>query len=222
MKLGASILTLAYEDMAASIAKLEQLPLDYYHLDIMDGNFVPQLTFGSKMVAWYKAKGTKWIDTHLMVEKPQRLIEALAAAGADSITVHLEACRDIYPVIKQIKDSKVKAGVAINPGTSVALLEPILSALDLVLQMSVVPGFGGQKLIPATLENVARLKRIREDNHLDFDIQMDGGINRQTIAACQSAGADSLVLGSALVDSADWQESFDSIQEALQAERTAI
>lgn len=211
MKFGASILTLDYGSMKESIEKLNTLPLDYYHLDVMDGCFVPQLTFGSKMIRLFKDYGTKFIDAHLMAEKPERMIESLALAGADNVTFHIEAVKDAYSVIRQIKETGMQAGVAVSPGTSIYHLDAIAPEIDLVLQMSVVPGFGGQKLIPATLENVARLNKYRAENGLSFEIQMDGGINLETVKACQEAGADSLVLGSSLVDSRDWQESYHEI-----------
>ena len=171
---------------------------DYIHVDVMDGHFVPNITFGPAIVTAAKNATNLPIDVHLMISEPQNFINDFAAAGADIITVHQEACTHLDRVINQIKTTGSKAGISLNPATPVDLLLPILSEVDLVLIMSVNPGFGGQKFIRYTLNKMRQLRQIREEHNLDFLIEVDGGVSTQTASDILKAGADILVAGSAI------------------------
>ncbi|MDR1192831.1 MAG: ribulose-phosphate 3-epimerase [Peptococcaceae bacterium] len=168
------------------------------HLDIMDGRFVPNLTFGPGPVGMLRGCGELEFDAHLMTVEPERLLPAFAAAGVDSATVHSEACPHLHYVLEMIRDLGMRRGVAVNPATPVWSLEPVLPLLDRVLIMTVNPGFGGQKAILAALEKVVWLRRRKERDGLTCQIQVDGGVNRANIKEFLAAGAENIVIGSAL------------------------
>jgi ribulose-phosphate 3-epimerase len=176
---------------------------DWLHLDIMDGRFVPNISFGPMVVAFVRKSTRKLFDVHLMIEKPGNFAEEFKNAGADRLTVHLEACPHLHRNIEQAKSLGMKAGVAINPHTPVAALTDILHEIDLVCMMSVNPGFGGQKFIPHTLEKIKQLRAIITERKLNVHIEIDGGVTTENAAAIVSAGADVLVAGNTVFRSAN-------------------
>ena len=177
---------------------VEACGLTAIHLDIMDGHLVPNLTFGPGPVAMLRPLSKMEFDVHLMVEHPDALIPAFLKAGADSLTVHAEACVHLHRTLQSIRDEGIKAGVAINPGTPWQWLEPVLELCDRVLVMTVNPGFGGQKAILSALSKVTALKQVRQARGLSFELQTDGGVTRENAETFLAAGAENLVIGSAL------------------------
>lgn len=196
--LAPSVLAADFGKLAEDTAKAREGGARYLHLDVMDGAFVPSISFGMPVIASLRGYTDLVFDVHMMVEDPGRYVESIRKAGADIITVHQEACTHLDRVIGQIKASGAKAGVALNPATPVSTLEYVLDQVDMVLVMSVNPGFGGQKFIPYTLDKVRALRQYFDGKGLSTDIQVDGGVNRDTIRPLIEAGANVLVAGSAV------------------------
>lgn len=199
-KIAASILTADFAHLGDAVIQAEAAGADYVHADVMDGHFVPNITFGASAVAGLHRVTRLPLDVHLMIEHPERHIQAFADAGAYGITVQAEVCVHLHRVVQQIKESGVRAGVALNPATPLASIEEILSDLDLVLVMTVNPGFGGQKLIPATLQKLSRLRHMTSEMGWQGELEVDGGINVTTAASAVQAGAQVLVVGAGLYD----------------------
>ena len=193
-----SVLAADFGKLAEDTAKAREGGARYLHLDVMDGAFVPSISFGMPVIASLRGYTDLVFDVHMMVEDPGRYVESIRKAGADIITVHQEACTHLDRVIGQIKAAGAKAGVALNPATPVSTLECVLDQVDMVLVMSVNPGFGGQKFIPYTLDKVRALRQYFDGKGLSTDIQVDGGVNRDTIRPLMEAGANVLVAGSAV------------------------
>jgi ribulose-phosphate 3-epimerase len=198
-----SILNADFSRLAGEVRLLEEGGADSMHLDIMDGHFVPNLTFGPPVVAAIRKTTGLPFDAHLMVDQPDRLIEAFAEAGSDSITVHAEACPHLHRTIAAVKALGVKAGVALNPATPLSVLEYVLDQVDLVLLMTVNPGWGGQQFITGMYEKIRTLRSMLDTGERQPDLQVDGGINQTNAEAVVSAGANHLVIGSALFKTGD-------------------
>ncbi|MEC0283110.1 ribulose-phosphate 3-epimerase [Terribacillus saccharophilus] len=215
-KIAPSILSADFANLANEIRDVEKGGADYIHVDVMDGHFVPNITIGPLIVEAIRPVTKLPLDVHLMIENPDQYIEAFIKAGADIITVHQEACVHLHRTIMMIKEQGVKAGVVLNPATSVSLIEEILPELDMVLLMTVNPGFGGQRFIPSVLKKVEELSSLREALELDFEIEIDGGVNIETAGLCTNAGADVLVAGSAVYNQEDRAAAIAAIREAAE------
>ncbi len=193
-----SILSANFAQLQSVIQMLEKSEADWIHCDVMDGHFVPNITFGMPIIAAIRPLTTKIIDVHLMIEKPERYIGAFAKAGADCISVHLEACTHLDRTLHQIKALGCKAGVAINPSTPVSALQHVLYCTDYVCLLSVNPGFGGQPFIEEALKKIAQLRNLIQEGAYNTLIEVDGGITPENVHAVVEAGADIVVAGSAV------------------------
>ncbi|MCR5388905.1 MAG: ribulose-phosphate 3-epimerase [Lachnospiraceae bacterium] len=196
--LSPSILSCDFTKLGEQIKIADEAGAQYIHIDVMDGHFVPNLTVGVPVVESIRPMTDRILDVHLMIEHPENYVEAFAKAGADIITVHAEACTHLDKVLHDIKDHGAQAGVALNPATPLCTIEHMLPMIDLLLIMSVNPGFGGQKLIPYCIDKIRAAKRIIDERGLDTDIEIDGGVNRDNIAGILAAGANVIVAGSAV------------------------
>lgn len=196
-----SVLSADFSDIRGALADIKASGTKWVHLDVMDGNFVPVITFGTKFIADIRPHSELFFDTHLMVNEPARYVEEFANAGSDSITVHVEACKDVKATLELIKAQHVDCGITLKPSTPVSAIEPYLNMVDLVLVMSVEPGFGGQGLIPETLDKVRKLVELRGDRK--YRISIDGGVNRKTIKDVFASGVDVAVTGSAFFNDKD-------------------
>ena len=201
VKLAPSILSADFARLGEQVAEVTKAGADYIHIDVMDGHFVPQITVGAKVVAAIRSWTDLPLDVHLMIEAPERQISQFADAGANIITVHIEACPHIHRAVQIVKGTGVKAGVAVNPGTPVGLLDEILPELDLVLIMTVNPGFGGQPFIEDMVAKIAHLRAELDRKGLAAELEVDGGINAQVAPRVVPAGARVLVAGAAVFDS---------------------
>lgn len=205
-----SILTESFSNLESTIKELEEAGADYLHLDIMDGSFVPQITFGSKIVSDIKKITSLPLDVHLMIVSPEKHIDDFAKAGADIISVHYEGNIHLHKLIMQIKSHNVKAGIVLNPHTRVDVIEPLIDDIDNVLIMSVNPGFGGQKFITNSIKKIEKTKKLIGQR--DIIISVDGGINLNTCSDVIKAGANLLVAGSAIIDSKDKKETIKQLR----------
>ena len=203
IQISPSILSADFSQLGTEIKRLEEGGADMIHVDVMDGHFVPNLTIGPPVIKALRKHCSLKFDVHLMISPVHKYIEAYADAGADIITVHPEATDNLEASINKIKDLKKKVGVSLNPETSIDLIKNLLDKIDLVLIMSVNPGFGGQKFMPEVLEKIKELKKIREIEKLNFDIEIDGGINFDNCKIAIEAGANILVSGTTVFKSND-------------------
>ena len=213
-KIAPSILSADYANFESELKKLEATGAEYIHIDIMDGHFVPNISFGAGVVASMRPHSRLVFDCHLMVSNPEHHIEEFARAGADIISIHAEATPHIHGALQKIRTAGVKASVVINPGTPVEAVKNVLNLVDQVLVMTVNPGFGGQAFLPETMDKVRELVVLREVNQLDFDIEVDGGIDDETIRVAKEAGANVFVAGS-YVFKGDVAHQVQTLKEAL-------
>jgi ribulose-phosphate 3-epimerase len=215
IKLAPSILSADFSRLGEQIAEVTKAGADYIHVDVMDGHFVPNITIGAPVVASIRSCTNLPLDVHLMIERPEDYVVQFAEAGANIITVHIEIDRHIHRLIKAIKDTGAKAGIALNPATPLSSLDEILSSLDLVLVMTVNPGFGGQTFIEDSIDKIARMRSILESKGVEAELEVDGGITADIAPRVVKAGADVLVAGAAIF-------SKNSPTEAMQQIRSAI
>ena len=206
IKIAPSILSADYGNLGPAVAKLKAWGADYVHFDVMDGSFVPAISFGAGICKAIRAYTDLPLDVHLMVEHPETQIAAFAEAGADIITIHVEADRHAHRTLQQIHGLGCKAGVVLNPGTPISMAEHLLPSCEMVLLMSVNPGAGGQSFIPETLPKLRQLRQLVQSKNLNIDIEVDGGINPETAKLCLEAGANVLVAGSSVFSASDPQE----------------
>jgi len=198
-----SLLSANFLDLKTDCDMLNNSQADWFHLDVMDGRFVPNISFGPMIVEFFRKSTTKYCDVHLMIEEPEKFAEAFKKAGADNLTIHIEACRHLHRNIQQIKSLGMHVGVALNPHTPVDLLKDILADIDLVCLMSVNPGFGGQSFIPHTIYKIKQLKEMINEQLLNVKIEIDGGVTLENAKSIIEAGADVLVAGNTVFKSAD-------------------
>ncbi len=201
IKIAPSILSADFARLGDEVRAAEEAGVDYIHVDVMDGHFVPNITIGPLIVKALRPITPLPLDVHLMIENPERYLEDFVEAGADILTVHVETCPHLHRTIQQIKSLGIKAGVTLNPATPLSTLEEILPAVDLVLIMSVNPGFGGQSYIPGSTAKIARLRAMLDAIGSEAELEVDGGINPTTIQQAVEAGATVLVAGSAIFNS---------------------
>ncbi|HGM1345346.1 TPA: ribulose-phosphate 3-epimerase [Clostridioides difficile] len=214
IKLAPSILSADFAKLLEDVRKVESAGCEYLHIDVMDGHFVPNITLGPLVVKSLKKENINMVfDAHLMIENPDQYIEEFVKAGCDIITVHQEACVHLHRTIQNIKSHGIKAGVVLNPATPVDTIKHVLPDLDMVLLMSVNPGFGGQSFIPCVLDKIKELKAIIDSQGLNIDIEVDGGISPKNVAEVVQAGANVIVAGSAIFGSDDIQETVNSFRK---------
>lgn len=212
IKIAPSILSADFAKLGEEIKDVERGGADYIHVDVMDGHFVPNITIGPLIVEAIRPITKLPLDVHLMIENPDQYIEAFANAGADYITVHVEACKHLHRTVSLIKSMDVKAGVVLNPATPVSMIQHIIKDIDMVLLMSVNPGFGGQSFIPEVLPKIREVKAMAEQFNPTLEIEIDGGVNEETAKLCIEAGANVLVAGSAVYNKADRKQAIEAIR----------
>ena len=213
IKLAPSILSADFARLLEDVKKVENAGCEYLHIDVMDGHFVPNITLGPGIVKSLRKDVNMVFDAHLMIENPDMYIKDFVDAGADLITVHQEACIHLHRTIQNIKSYNIKAGVAINPGTSIESIKYVLPYVDMVLIMTVNPGFGGQSFIESMVEKIKELKDLIDKQNLNIDIQVDGGIKPDNIKKVVEAGANIIVAGSAIFNSSDIDSTVKLLRE---------
>lgn len=214
-KIAPSILSADFSKLGDDIKEVERAGADYIHVDVMDGHFVPNITIGPLVVRAIRPTTDLPLDVHLMIDNPDQYISAFADAGADIISVHVEACKHLHRTFMTIKEHGKKAGLVINPATPIEVTKAIFPELDLLLFMTVNPGFGGQTFIPSVLEKVKQADRWRKEMNLDIEFEVDGGINPVTANLCAKAGVDVFVAGSAIFNQPNRAQAIQEIRSAI-------
>jgi ribulose-phosphate 3-epimerase len=214
-KIAPSILSADFSRLGDEVRAVEKAGADVIHVDVMDGHFVPNITIGPLVVQGLKKLTSLPLDVHLMIENPDRYIEAFARAGSDWITVHAEICPNLKRTIKKIRQLKGRPGMVLKPATPLKTLFPVLDDIDLVLIMSVNPGFGGQSFIPSTLKKIERLKKIAEQNKYPLEIEVDGGIKVENVREVSMAGADVFVVGTGIFKTEDYEETIRRLRQEI-------
>ena len=213
VKLAPSILSADFARLLEDVKKVEKAGCEYLHIDVMDGHFVPNITLGPGIVKSLRKDVNMVFDAHLMIENPDNYIKEFVDAGCDIIVVHQEACTHLHRTIQNIKSHGIKAGVALNPATPIETIKYVLQDVDMVLLMSVNPGFGGQSYIPVVTEKIKELKALIDEMNLDIDIEVDGGVKPSNIAEVVNAGANVIVAGSAIFNAGNINEAVKSLRE---------
>ena len=213
VKISPSVLSADFSKLGEEIKVIDKAGADYIHLDVMDGHFVPNITLGPGIVKSLRKDVNMVFDAHLMIENPDNYIKEFADAGCDIIVVHQEACTHLHRTIQNIKSHGIKAGVALNPATPIETIKYVLQDVDMVLLMSVNPGFGGQSYIPVVTEKIKELKALIDEMNLDIDIEVDGGVKPSNIAEVVNAGANVIVAGSAIFNAGNIDEAVKSLRE---------
>jgi ribulose-phosphate 3-epimerase len=213
VKIAPSILSADFSKLGEEIKDVEMGGADYIHVDVMDGHFVPNITIGPLIVEAIRPVTKLPLDVHLMIENPDQYIEAFAKAGADYITVHVEACRHLHRTISFIKSFGIKAGVVLNPATPVETIQHIIEDVDMVLLMTVNPGFGGQAFIQSVLPKITQVKELAESKNVTIEIEVDGGVNEETAKLCVEAGATVLVAGSAVYNQSNRGQAIAALKQ---------
>jgi len=211
VKIAPSLLAADFSNLEREVKSIETA--DFLHLDVMDGHFVPNITFGPSVIGALKKHSNLIFDVHLMIENPDQYIADFVSAGADMITVHAETCIHLHRTLQLIKSHDVKCGVVLNPSTPVDVLKHVLHEVDMILIMTVNPGFGGQKFLEFTMDKVCELVRLRQELGLDFLIQVDGGVNEETAKICIEAGVDVLVAGTGVFGAKDRAAAIKALRE---------
>ena len=212
LKIAPSILAADFSKLAEEVKCVDSLGADYIHIDVMDGHFVPNITLGPGIVKCLRPHTELPFDVHLMIYNPDQYIKDFKEAGADIITVHVEACRHLHRTLQLIKQYEMQCGVVLNPHTPLEMIKHVLQEVDWILIMSVNPGFGGQTFIPDSLNKIATLNQWRQEQNLSYVIEVDGGVNEETARLCEEAGADVVVAGSAVFNAVDRQLAIQKIK----------
>lgn len=214
VKVAPSILAADFANLQSEVQLVDQAGADWIHIDVMDGHFVPNITMGTLVVDAIRPHTKLPLDVHLMIENPDQYIESFVKAGADIITVHVEACRHLHRTLQHIKSQGIQCGVVLNPHTPISTIEHVLEEVDVVLFMTVNPGFGGQSFIPSVLKKVKQLADLKQQHGYTFEIEIDGGVNKETVKECVAAGATVVVAGSAIYGATDKAQALRDIKEA--------
>ena len=215
IKIAPSILSADFAKLGDEIREVEKAGADYIHVDVMDGHFVPNITIGPLIVDAIRPITSLPLDVHLMIENPDGYIPMFAKSGADIITVHQETCVHLHRTLQLIKSEGVKSGVVLNPATPLEMIREVLSEVDLVLIMTVNPGFGGQSFIREMIPKIEALHQVRMENNYSFEIEVDGGVNIETAKLCTDAGANVLVAGSAIFNATDRKQAIEQIRDSI-------